>query len=299
MTYRVLLEDGSAVELVQPYGHEHLLEEPSRFETKILLSPINRRIQVYKYAARDFAAMGAALRRLAEANGFGKIWIKAPVADRAALEAVGFECEARFPGYFDGSDAASMAMFPSAERRVRPRLAEEDDILKGALSGPVPQGEKPLPAGYSTHIFRDGDAEELAAVYDAVFPTYPYPIADPAYLRETAASHIVYRVIRNAEDRIVAAASAETNPELRNSEMTDFAALESERGKGLAQILLPMLERDAAERFGIRHFYTIARALSFGMLRTFHNGGYRLTGTLVNNCSIAGQFETMHVLAKF
>lgn len=299
MSHSVRLEDGSTVALDQPYGHEHVLAQPGRFSTKILLSPINRRIQIYKYEARDFAAMAAALRSLAQANDYGKVWIKAPAGDRPALEAVGFECEATFPGYFDGADGASMAMFTRQDRRTRAKLAEEIEILQGATAGPAHVGEKPLPPGYTTQLFRDENAEELAALYAEVFPTYPYPIEDPAYLRETAATNIVYRMVRNGEGKLVAAASAETNPALRNSEMTDFAALPSERGKGLAQALLPMLERDAAERFDIRHFYTIARALSFGMLRTFHHCGYRYTGTLVNNCNIAGQFETMHVMAKF
>ena len=31
------------------------------------------------------------------------------------------------------------------------------------------------------------------------------------------------------------------------------------------------------------------------MNRVFYNRGYEMTGTLVNNCHIAGQFEDMHV----
>ncbi len=294
----VILENKQTVYLDQPYGHEHLLVRPGEFRTTVLLSPINRRIQVYKYEATDFAAFTTALRELADLNDYGKIWVKAPVGDQETLAAAGFSREAVFPGYFDGTDAVSMAIFTRSDRLERATEVEEDGILKDALSGRIPTQPRTLPGEYSTSLFADADAEELAALYDEVFPTYPYPITDPAYLKETAASHVIYRLIRNAEGKLVAAASAETNPELKNSEMTDFAALSSERGKGLAQVLLPMLERDATAKFGIQSFYTIARALSFGMLRTFHNCGYELTGTLVNNCNIAGKFETMHVLAR-
>ncbi len=294
----VVLDDNRTVHLDQPYGHEHVLEKPGSFRTTVLLSPINERIQVYSYEADDFRALADSLRHLAALNDYGKIWVKVPAADRPAFEDAGFLCEATFPGYFDGADGASMAIFAKPDRLLRPTGAEEDDILRGALGGAASAAPKTLPEGYTTTLFTDADADDLAALYATVFPTYPYPIADPAYLRETAASHIVYRLVRNAAGELVAAASAETNPALRNSEMTDFAALPSERGKGLAQVLLPMLERDAADRHGIRSFYTIARALSFGMLRTFHNCGYELTGTLVNNCNIAGKFETMHVLAR-
>ena len=48
----------------------------------------------------------------------------------------------------------------------------------------------------------------------------------------------------------------------------------------------------------IDNLYTIARARSAGMNRVFYNRGYRWTGTLVNNCHIAGDFEDMHVWCK-
>ena len=66
---------------------------------------------------------------------------------------------------------------------------------------------------------------------------------------------------------------------------------------GLAQHLLSALEQDTAER-RIFNLYTIARARSAGMNRVFFNGGYAWSGTLVNNCHIAGQFEDMHVWCK-
>ena len=117
---------------------------------------------------------------------------------------------------------------------------------------------------------------------------------DPAYVEETMQSHVVYRLVRDSSGSLVAAASAETSLEHRNAEMTDFATLPSQRGLGLAQHLLAALEHDMADR-GIRSLYTIARARSAGMNRVFYNRGYELTGTLVNNCHIAGQLEDMHV----
>ena len=108
---------------------------------------------------------------------------------------------------------------------------------------------------------------------------------------------MVYRIVRNPSESIVAAASAELDLEHRNAEMTDFATLPETRGMGLAQHLLSALEQDTAER-GISNLFTIARARSAGMNRVFYNGGYARSGTLVNNCHIAGQFEDMHVWCK-
>jgi putative beta-lysine N-acetyltransferase len=79
--------------------------------------------------------------------------------------------------------------------------------------------------------------------------------------------------------------------------MTDFATRADQRGLGLAQHLLAALESDM-ERRGILNLYTIARARSAGMNRVFYNRGYDWTGTLVNNCHIAGRFEDMHVWCR-
>lgn len=296
--WTVRLADGRSIALADPYGHECVMEEAGAFAVRAILSPINERIQVLSYEAADFGRLAEALDRLALANDYGKVWMKAHNRDRQALEDSGFLYEARIPGYFNGHDAIVMSRFTKAERRHRPRLEEEERLLRDAIDGTVPHVLREPPSDYESHLFREEDAEELAQLYSEVFPTYPYPIGNPEYLVETARTHVIYRLVRNPAGRLVAAASAETSPEYHAAEMTDFASLPSERGRGLAQYLLRRLEQDAAERFAIRCFYTIARALSFGMLRTFHNGGYVYSGTLVNNCSIAGQFETMHVLFK-
>ena len=144
---------------------------------------------------------------------------------------------------------------------------------------------------------RPDDAGELAALYGEVFASYPFPITDPEYLVATMESHVVYRIVRDTDDAVVAAASAETDPEHRNAEMTDFATLPDQRGLGLAQHILAALESDMAER-GICNLYTIARARSAGMNRVFYNRSYGWTGTLVNNCHIAGRFEDMHVWCR-
>ena len=65
----------------------------------------------------------------------------------------------------------------------------------------------------------------------------------------------------------------------------------------MAEEIYPYIEDDM-EDLGIPNLYTIARARSAGMNRVFHNRGYGRTGTLVNNCHIAGRFEDMHVWCK-
>lgn len=297
-TTRVTLPARGVVDGASIYGYEHKIEVPGSYTCRVLLSPVNERLQVLSYDAADAAALRDALLELANLNDYGKVYIKVRGGDRAAFEAAGFAPEARIPRYFLGEEAWCMALYPRCERRARPNTADEERILAEATQGPADSRRRELPPGYSSTLFDAKDAPELAALYGEVFSTYPYPITDPAYLRETARDNVVYRLVRNAAGHVVAAASAETTPALRNAEMTDFASLPSERGKGLAQFLLAALEDDARARFGIECFFTVARASQPGMLKTFHKAGYLYSGALVNNCTIGGGFETMLVFYK-
>jgi putative beta-lysine N-acetyltransferase len=207
------------------------------------------------------------------------------------------EAEATITGYFAGQPAVVMSLFTDPERRERPHIREQQAILDRIASRPADPSPPDLPEGYRMRPAGREDAEDLCRLYRRVFESYPFPIDDPDYLAGTMESHVAYRIVRDAEENLVAAASAEMAEEHRSSEMTDFATLPGGRGLGLAQVLLAALEADMRGR-GIDNLYTIARAHSAGMNRVFYNRGYRWTGTLVNNCHIAGRFEDMHVWCR-
>ncbi len=267
------------------------------FSAKLYFSPLNQRIQVLDYEARDLASMVASLEEKASTAGFGKVFLKAPLNDRPGLEDAGMCAEATITGYFAGQPAAVMSLFLNDERRRRTRADEEDAIMEKIRARPADSSVPALPVGYEMSIGALHDAAEVSRLYGEVFASYPFPITDPDYITSTMKSNVLYRIVRDASGVLVGAASAETNPELRNAEMTDFATLPDQRGLGLAQHILAALEDDMAER-GIPNLYTVARARSAGMNRVFYNRGYDWTGTLVNNCHIAGQFEDMHVWCK-
>lgn len=271
--------------------------EGEGFSAKVVVSTFNDRLQVVEYRAENTPALAKALAESGQRAGFGKVFMKARAEDREGLEAGGMVREAVIPGYFAGGDAAVMAHFLTEERTRRPFFEDQEDILDAVRERPPDAAPDPLPAGYQLVVARREDLDDLAALYRTVFASYPYPIRDPAFLTEAISDNTVYAVIRNAEGDLVAAASAEMDLRNGNAEMTDFATLPSQRGLGLAKTILVLLEDDM-ERRGIRCLYTIARARSFGMNRVFHNLGYVWSGTLVNNCHIAGQFEDMHVWYK-
>ena len=271
--------------------------EGEGFRAKVYFSPLNQRIQVLEYEARDTHTMVTALETEARAVGFGKVFLKAPLREQRGFETAGMVAEATIAGYFAGRPAVVMSLFLNDERRQSRCAADQAEILRKIQERPADDSVSDLPRDYRMSVAQPTDSIELAALYGQVFDSYPFPITEPGYLEETMRTNVVYRIIRDAGGEIVAAASAETDPEHRNAEMTDFATLPSQRGLGLAQHILAALEEDMSGR-RIPNLYTIARARSAGMNRVFYNRGYEWTGTLVNNCHIAGRFEDMHVWCR-
>ena len=271
--------------------------EGKGFAARVYFSPQNQRIQVLEYEAEDAPAMVSDLEAKAREAGFGKLFLKAPAVDRLRLKNAGMCEEATIEGYFNGQPASVMSLFLSNDRRRRPFADTQHQILEQIRQRPADSSVPKLPEGYEMSAAGIRDVTDVAQLYRAVFASYPFPITEPSYIATTMRSNVLYRIVRDAEGHVVGAASAETDPDLENAEMTDFATLPDQRGLGLAQHLLAALEDDMAER-NILNLYTIARARSAGMNRVFYNRDYTLTGTLVNNCHIAGQFEDMHVWCK-
>ncbi len=87
----------------------------------------------------------------------------------------------------------------------------------------------------------------MSKVYREVFPSYPFPIHDPEYLRETMKRHIDYFIVRHGQN-IIALSSAEMDQQSKNVEMTDFATLPQYRKQGIAQKLLHEMERNIKEK---------------------------------------------------
>ena len=131
-------------------------------------------------------------------------------------------------------------------------------------------------------------------LYREVFATYPFPIGDPGYLRETMAGDYRYFIVRTEDGRVAAASSAEIYREDENVEMTDFAVHPDFRGQNLSGFLLSRMEEEMRAA-GMKTAFTIARALSYPINATFARAGYTWGGTLANNTNICGGFESMNV----
>lgn len=260
--------------------------------------PSSNRVYLMKLACEaDTQAVIKRVEALAARNGYGKIFVKARAAVEPAFLDAGYRREGFVTRLYNGrEDGVFLCRYPDPGRMHDKRAEVIADVIA------VAQAKAGKPLATDESLFRLArasvvDTPEMAELYRTVFASYPFPIHDPAYLRETMQSHIVYFTARDLDGRLVAASSIEMDPDACNAEMTDFAALPACRGQGIATHLLAAMEREVPA-LGIRTLFTIARALSHGMNATFARLGYTFGGTLVNNTQISGQIESMNIWYK-
>jgi putative beta-lysine N-acetyltransferase len=259
--------------------------------------PVNSRVYLMKVSGQDLPGIIFKIDVLAKKNGYTKIFAKVPQQVKPLFTQTGYVQEAAIPGFYHGEiDAVFLAKYLDPKRKEDSARNEVEHILKLAKekSGTAPQA--PPEDEIVIHRASEDDVEAMAALYRDVFESYPFPIHDPGYLRETMRTHIWY-FCAVRDGRMIAVSSSEMDAEAENVEMTDFAALPDCCGKGLAVRLLRVMGQQMKDE-GMRTFYTIARALSAGMNVTFARCGYHYGGTLTNNTNICGQIESMNVWYK-
>lgn len=281
--------------------------------------PESDRVYGMKLAPEDMPGILDQLDALAREKGYGKLFLKTRRTYYDDLIQRGYSPEAVVPHFYGpGEDGVFMGKFldPDRAREHRPErvqevlrvaaeerlvVAPEGDPTEAETRGAGGEGadtealKVPVP-GLLVREATSEDAVALSACYRRVFDSYPFPIHDPDHLRREQEAGTRFFTVWEGED-LVAASSMEPGGAPGTVEMTDFATLPSQRGKGLATYLLALMDR-RAEEAGERVAYTIARAVSFGMNITFARRGYVFGGTLVNNTQISGAIESMNIWYK-
>jgi putative beta-lysine N-acetyltransferase len=258
--------------------------------------PSNNRIYLMKLGTADPEALAGGLIAKATENGYSKVFAKVSDSVEEVFLRHGFQVEARIPGFYNGSAGAVFLGFYLDDKRA---FEENGAALNSLLDLYLKDSASPaatVPDGFLLRECSEDDASRMAEIYSIVFPSYPFPIHDPRYLRETMETHVRYFAIE-AFGALIALSSAEMDEEGGNVEMTDFATLPGWRGYGLAIRLLRAME-DAMRAEGMKTAYTIARSSSPGMNLTFVRSGYRYGGRMINNTNISGQIESMNVWYK-
>jgi len=253
----------------------------------------NERLYLLKFPQRGTSKLIRKLVGFAREKGYGKIIAKVPKGKLKKFLQQGFKMEACIPRFYLGhEDCCFVSLF----------LLESRAVVSASLFKKFQQIQNdyrtettPFPED-DVIILRKLEADDIpdmVSLFRKTFTTYPFPIHDPGYLRETMRSHVEYFGVRRAGE-LIALASSEMDPRGLNVEMTDFATLPAHRGLGLGTVLLREMERAMTGK-GMLTAYTIARAVSPGMNITFARLGYRYAGTLVNNTQISGGIESMNV----
>jgi len=212
-------------------------------ETLIQHGRLSDRIYVMHLSVGDLPGILDDLDALAGSEGYSKISAKVPASALSRFPGRGYVIEAHLPRFFRGrEDGYFVAKFLDPKRR---REHGDLDSILAAVRGKA--GDAPaacLPPGWTCAPAAEDDADDLAALYGEVFATYPFPIADPGYLRATMAGDYRYFIVRTEDGRLAAASSAEIYREDENVEMTDFAVHQAFRGKNLSGLLLSRMEEE-------------------------------------------------------
>ncbi|MBI9071895.1 MAG: putative beta-lysine N-acetyltransferase [Melioribacteraceae bacterium] len=258
---------------------------------------INDRIYLMKLHSKDCPGIISDLIKIAAEKNYSKLFAKIPSQEKDLFIKEGFVEEASIPKFFGNmNDVSFMSKFIDIKRKHLDTEAKKTIDKNIAIALEKADDNKTNSSNLEVKILEKDDASQLVNIYKQVFETYPFPIHDESYIKETMDSNLKYYGIYE-NGILIAASSAEIDEKNKNAEMTDFAALPSARGKGLANILLKKMEQEM-EQIGIYSLYTIARAHSVGMNVTFARAGYTYSGTLVNNTNISGKIESMNVWYK-
>jgi len=265
-------------------------------ESLIQHGKLNNRVYLMRISEQDDPAkIFESIHRLVEANGYTKIFAKIPSNLLPVLIEKNFSIEAVIPNFYYGKTDAFFVSAFYDKNRAHPdpdAMKSFKEMLVNFNPNTVFKPDVEIPM----KELQIQDAAEIAKIYKKVFKSYPFPIHDPEYIKDTMKTHVRYFGIRE-DNRLTAVSSAEIDDKYKNSEMTDFAVDPEFRGRKLACYLLYEMEKQLAKH-GIKTAYTIARLHSPAMNITFLKNGYKYSGTLVKNTNISGKIESMNVYYK-
>lgn len=261
--------------------------------------PYNDRVYLMKLSHDDFPAIIDYLDTLATTHGYSKLFVKIPAWATEEFLMKGYRTEAIIPRFYGSAiDGYFVSRYRTKARKHVPAPLQQQmkKVLRTALNNKGQSKNITSATADIVELLKEKHADQLAALYRAVFQTYPFPIFDTDYIKQKMKKDTrFYGVFHNAD--LIAASSSELDYDGSNVEFTDFATLPAHRGGNLSYVLLRYMESDM-KPMKMTTGYTIARSLSYGMNITFCRRGYRYAGALVNNTCISGNIQSMNVYYK-
>ena len=273
------------------------MDKVEKFENALIHhGDFSNRLYIMKFPNEGKVDLLKKLSQFAIDNGYTKIVGKIPKGKLNTFLRNGFKMEASVPKLYKGrSTCCFVSKFIDSERAVFD--PEPLNQFKQVLDDYVIGNKPVLKDGFSFRPLTPDDAPAMVEIFKQVFNTYPFPVHEKDYIIHTMENDVCYfGAFKDGE--LCSISSSEMDVANENAEMTDFAVLNSARGKGLSKILLTYMEEQMKLK-GMKTLYTIARLNSIPMNKTFLGSGYSYAGTLINNTNISGGIESMNVLYKF
>ncbi len=256
----------------------------------------NDRIYLMELNPKDLPNLFTNFKALLTKNKYSKIIAKVPEKYKEIFINKGYVEEANIPNFYYGKENMMfLAKYYQLDRKINHQKAKIENILKTALKKLHFNSlinDKQL----TYKQLSEKNITDMAGVYKKVFKTYPFPIFEEDYLKNSLENDVIYfGAFKN--NVLVGISSCEINYQKSYVEMTDFAILEKFRGNHISLYLLNIMEEEMIKQ-GIKKAYTMARALSYGMNITFAKMGYAFTGTVINNANIFGEIESLNIWHK-
>jgi putative beta-lysine N-acetyltransferase len=263
--------------------------------TKILVDLPNKRIKIVDFNTISIQNLKRIIH-FASKQHLGKIICYCNINFFETFINAGFNLEGKIHGYFKGDDAFCMSYFISSDRKVCSNFAKKELLVKECLNKKNTYIHSKNNLGYLIRNANKNDVKEMAELFSTVFLSYPSPIYDEEYLKQTMNEKVLYKVaVYNG--KIISIASADMNKENLNAEITDCATHPAYRCKGILSNIIYFLESDLKTK-GFLSLYSLSRSInpSINFVLSKHN--YNFAGRLVNNCNICGTFEDMNLWVK-
>jgi len=265
-------------------------------KSKISHDKENSRVYLMSFHPDDFPNIIDAMDQIAEAYNYTKLFGKIPARFVPAFLQAGYLTEAIIPRLFNGSeDGFFMGKYKSTERLLPETKALKD--FQSLLLKPVKVSLPPLEPSYTIEPLNVTHIPQILEIFTSIFETYPLPIFDSHFLEESILEDKNPYYGAWHKGKLVALCSAECNREAQNAELTDFAVLDSHKGKNLGAHLLHRLENHFFKN-DIKTLFSISRLHSIPMNRIFQNAEYHYAGTLTRNTQICGAIESMNIWYK-
>ncbi|MDW2796173.1 putative beta-lysine N-acetyltransferase [Clostridium boliviensis] len=265
-------------------------------KVKIYLDHMNKRVKILDSGSIPIQTLDK-IKNFASVNQAGKILCNTVLSEVKLFTQAGFCIEGKIDGFFKGADAYCVSYFMDSKRKISENPEQKDKIIAQCLMPDTRHtagGSSTL--SYSIRTATQNDIGEIVALFSTVFSTYPTPVYDEEYIRQTMNEKILYKVAQS-EGKIIGMASADMDSKNRNAEMTDCATYPDYRGKGVLSNIIHELEEELKNRKFIA-LYSLSRAVNVGVNMALCKHQYKYRGRLINNCNICGAFEDMNIWVK-